>query len=356
MNAAPPAQQLLTSPGWHLHRIDPVQRRVLFIQLGAEQFRQASFLDERVESQASAGYWYDAETILDTFDGTPDQPPAMIFHGGHVGSTLLSRVLAGASGALALREPLSLRFLADTARQQDLPWAWLDGRRWRLWSDVIRRALGRPFERGQPVLVKATSHCGNLAAPWLRHYPDWRGLGLYLRLPRYLATCLKTDRPRADLRGFAQARVQDHLHLTGDALAADPSNQDISLARLSDDQLLGLSWLTTTAHLVNAADQAPQRLRLVDFEHWLQAPADSSADLLDHLHWSFESEVLSTRLARELQRYSKDPQQPYSPARRQQTLQATSTRHRDRIAAISDWVAGWTERAPVYAALKPYLR
>jgi len=60
------------------------------------------------------GRWMPAASVARAMSGPRDlRRLHFIFHAGHVGSTLLSRLLDEAEGVLSLREPLPLRTIAE---------------------------------------------------------------------------------------------------------------------------------------------------------------------------------------------------------------------------------------------------
>ncbi len=86
----------------------------LVIELGETAYRAASFLDDRILGPATRGGWLPLDRVLEAARHAADlRPLHFIFHTGHVGSTLVSRLLDETGAVLSLREPLPLRTLAD---------------------------------------------------------------------------------------------------------------------------------------------------------------------------------------------------------------------------------------------------
>src|SRR4026208_509760 len=108
-----PVDELLArlphSPDGYPQKLDPVRRAVLLIGLGESAYRAAS---------CPPGGW-GAPGRLTAPAATVRNPRPLhyIFHTGHVGSTLVSRLLDETGAVLSLREPLPLRTLAEA---QDL--------------------------------------------------------------------------------------------------------------------------------------------------------------------------------------------------------------------------------------------
>ncbi len=83
------------------------------VRMREEDYRAASFLDDRMLTAQSKGAWVPLEQVMEKAQRIEARPLHFIFHTGHVGSTLLSRLLGETGGVLSLREPLPLRSLAD---------------------------------------------------------------------------------------------------------------------------------------------------------------------------------------------------------------------------------------------------
>src|SRR3546814_2014122 len=129
--------------------------RVLIALLGEADYRAASFLDQRLLTDRVGREWRAWNALPDLGAAAPR--PDFIFHIGHVGSTLVSRLLAEVGDALPLREPMLLRALAQVAERIERPES-----RWspELYRTRLAQAvswLGRGFAPGQRAMVKASS-------------------------------------------------------------------------------------------------------------------------------------------------------------------------------------------------------
>ena len=107
--------QLSLSPDAYPQKIDFVRDAALVVRLDASAYRTASFLDDRILGPATTGAWIPFARVAEAARRvTHGRPVHFIFHTGHVGSTLVSRLLDETEAVLSLREPLPLRTLADT--------------------------------------------------------------------------------------------------------------------------------------------------------------------------------------------------------------------------------------------------
>jgi hypothetical protein len=92
--------------------LDDLGQTVTALSLSRRDFEVVSFLDQRLLSQnypRQAVSW----TKIEDFDADRPEQLDYIFHIGHVGSTLLSRVLGQGPTVFSLREPAVLRRLAE---------------------------------------------------------------------------------------------------------------------------------------------------------------------------------------------------------------------------------------------------
>ena len=113
---------LPVSPDAYPQKLDLVRDAVLVIRFDAAAYRAASFLDDRILGPDTQGAWIPVGAIGDATSRIQDgRAVHFIFHTGHVGSTLVSRLLDEIGDVLSLREPLPLRSLADAFDVLALP-------------------------------------------------------------------------------------------------------------------------------------------------------------------------------------------------------------------------------------------
>ena len=105
---------LVASPDVYVQKVDLVRDAALLLRLDEAAYRAASFLDDRILAPGLNGGWTSLPNVVAAAqDIVHGRPLHFIFHTGHVGSTLLSRLLDESGCVLSLREPLPLRTLAD---------------------------------------------------------------------------------------------------------------------------------------------------------------------------------------------------------------------------------------------------
>src|SRR5262249_28044027 len=150
------AEELVRSPAWLPLEAAP-DGTVRLIRLDEAAYRAASFLDQRL---LGAGYREGAcgVAVLDAAATRLPRPAHYIFHIGHVGSTLISRLIGARERFFCLREPALLRPLAALS-----PTAGTRARS----LDVALALLGRTWRPGQSVVLKVTSFVSEMAEPIL---------------------------------------------------------------------------------------------------------------------------------------------------------------------------------------------
>src|SRR5436190_14302883 len=97
---------------WLVQAIDPRARLARLIRMDAAAYRDASFLDDRLLSQNQESRLCSLDELIEASEVISGPPTGWIFHLGHVGSTLVSRLLGEMEAVLGLREPRALRDLA----------------------------------------------------------------------------------------------------------------------------------------------------------------------------------------------------------------------------------------------------
>jgi hypothetical protein len=337
-------QDIWAGPDLFAHKLDLVAETLLLVRLSREVFAQASFLDDRIITPQTQGNWYKLSSIDATLaGGAGARPLHFIFHAGHVGSTLLSRLIEPAS-VLALREPLPLRTLADL--QDDI------GAAPALPNEAVLDRLlrmqillwSRGYSDTKAVVVKATSAAARLAPQLLSRAPGAQAIYLYLAAEPYLATLLAGANSPIDLRGMAQERYRRLYRLA----ARDP---DQPLHTLSLGELAAMTWCAEMLTRQSLVEAAPERVLCLDFEALLAAPAPALTAAFEHLRLPPPSGYLERiEQAPIWGRYAKAPEAPYSPRVRAEILADSRTRNREEIGKGLAWIERLARHAPAAAA------
>lgn len=315
------------------HMADLPSDRVLVALLSEADYRSASFLDKRLLTEGIGREWMPWSALPDL--GPAAARPDFIFHIGHVGSTLASRLLAELTGALPLREPMLLRTLAQVAERIDRPES--------LWSPDLYRArlqqvcgwLGRGFAPGRRAMVKASSVITAIADDLTA--PDDRSLFLYAPLSRYIETILAGEASMAETLSQAPARMA--------RLAALLPDFPHVLWELPPVTRVAMSWLAEMASAQRTLPAADSRHLWVDFEAMLADPAAAMTAQCRHFGIAADPGRIAALVAGQIMRqYSKAPEHGYSADLRRELQAQAAAAHGPEIATAIAWVEALASR------------
>src|SRR5690349_1552256 len=145
MSSAPTSEEIARDATWLAQALDPSAGNARLIAMDRESYRAASFLDDRILQQPVDAQVMSWTVIEEAITDELRSDARWIFHIGHVGSTLLSRLLGELTGVLAIREPRLLRDLALS------PPAVSEG-----YIRPVARLMSRTFADDDLACVKAT--------------------------------------------------------------------------------------------------------------------------------------------------------------------------------------------------------
>lgn len=311
------AQSLARTPELFPHALEVPSDSIAFIRLGKAEYRSASFLDDRILSPQTLRRvlpWSDVGRAV--ADAGLEESCHFIFHIGHVGSTLLSRLLGEQPGVLALREPAILRTLAQIRAEPALErrvWG-SDGFERRL--SALLKLWSRTFDPGDRAVVKATSFVSELAGELLARPSGPNAILMYVSPESYLATILGGANAPQEARMLApgrQARLQRRL--------------GVDIAAPGIGEMVAMSWACEMTALLEARAVAGERALLLDFDSFLARPADLLAQAVLHLGIPASAQNIRNAIdGPEMRRYSKAPEYAYDAALRRDVLdQARAT-------------------------------
>jgi hypothetical protein len=295
---------------------------VFFVRLSRDDYRRASFLDDRVLRAGMESRWIDYTEIDAAMIGAAGlQPLHFIFHTGHVGSTLLSRLIEETGTVLGLREPLPLRALAElqdrtAARSPTASSPTLDAR-----IEIFLKLWRRGFEGITSSILKATSSSGRLALRLLALSPGSKATYLNLKPEPYLATLLAGANAMVDLSGFGAERASRLSRRFG--IATQP------FSSLSVGELAAMTWAVESLTQAETKAIFEGRVLLLDFDALLGNLPRAIGAVLDQFNISAPPGFLAgIEKSAVLTRYSKAPEQfSYSPAFREQLLRQAKREH-----------------------------
>src|SRR3954454_14937934 len=193
MSSAPSPEAIASDATWLAQALDPSAGMVRLVAMNRDSYRKASFLDDRLIQQpvdAQIMPWPEVEAA--TADDLRSDA-RWIFHIGHVGSTLVSRLLGEIEGVLALREPRLLRDLAlspPEVRER--------------YVGPVTKLMSRTFAAEEIACVKATSFVSEIAPALVP--PGERALFMFAGPRNYIATILAGENSLKELHALGEMR------------------------------------------------------------------------------------------------------------------------------------------------------
>ena len=329
----------LASPNLYPLIFDIARDAVRMVVLDETRYRAASFLDGRLLAQAEPGEWI-ARASLEQAAAGLDGECDFIFHIGHVGSTLLSRLLDISDRVFSLREPAILRTLAMAAMDG------ADPRSVEQWTGMFLKLWSRVYRPGQRALLKATSFTAEIAPLLMRLTPSASAILMFVSPGVHLATIFGGEASREELMINAPMRLARLHRRLGQHVWR--------LKDLSEGEIAAMSWACEVTALAAAARAFPDRILWIDFEALLKAPSDGLAASLKRLHGvAPEADIRAMFASPDLNRYSKAPEHAYSASLRYQVLAQAHAEHRVEIDRGIAWLnAAGTRHAILANAIR----
>ena len=325
MSSAPAPDEIALSAKWLAQALDPSSGLVRLIAMDREAYRAASFLDDRmlqIPVDAHVVPWPDIEVGM-TADLRTDA--RWIFHIGHVGSTLVSRLLGELDGVLAVREPRLLRDLAMSPPEV----------RSRYLAQVAA-LMSRTFAEDEIACVKATSFVSEIAAQLVPRAE--RALLMYATPQNYIASILAGENSVKELRILASIRAE--------RLGRRVS--EFGEAR-SDAELAAVAWSCEMTALQDAADQMTDRKILwADFDRMLSDMQSELGRVAEFFGFETDPATIQT-LARGplMSRYSKALEYDYTPTLRRELIAEATEHHRRDIDDALAMLEAAAEKSPM---------
>jgi len=308
--------------------IDRAEDRLGYLVLDEEAYRAASFLDGRLLADGRALAW---APWREAWDGAADAPRGcdFIFHIGHVGSTLMARLLGALPEIFALREPAILRDIAQA------------GPSLTPYLDDVLKLLSRTWRPDQRSLIKATSFVTALAPTMMARVADSKALLMFSAPQNYIGGLLAGEASRRDMTTMAHAR---RVRL-GSRLGFDMGD-----ARLSAGETAAMSWACEILALADLAFQVGGRAIWLDFDRFLAAPKTGLELILSHFRGAAPATAVEAILASpDFGRYAKDRRHAFDPAFRQRVLVAAHREHAVEIESGLAWLSALGSAHPDFA-------
>ena len=331
MSSAQPSplapEEIARDATWLAQALDPNAGMLRLVAMDHGSYRAASFLDDRLMQQpvdAQIVPWPDVEAAV---EGDRRTDARWIFHIGHVGSTLVSRLLGELDRVLGIREPRLLRDLALSPA--DVRCRYIQS---------VPKLMSRTFGQDEIACVKATSFASEIAAELVA--PGERVLFMYASPQNYVASILAGENSIKELHALADHRSQ---RLAARGIQLPPDRNDAERA--------AAAWACEMTALEGAAiGMTDRRIEWADFDSMLE---NMEAELTRvAAFFGFEADPRRLRDIAGgalMQRYSKALEYEYSPRLRAELIADASRRHEHEIAGALAMLAAAAEKSALLA-------
>lgn len=328
MNFQPLPDRWTADAGWLAQAIDPGNRLIRLVRMDEAAYRAASFLDDRMMNPGVESHICSLDQAMGDAEVLKRDDARWIFHIGHVGSTLISRLLGELVDVLSIREPRSLRDLAFATVQDQAKW-----------GPGLRRLMSRTFSPGQAALIKATSFVSEIA-PVITS-PTASALFLYATPANFIASILAGQNSVKELGALDAIRCE-RLRRRGIDLAGFDC---------SDAHRAALAWACEMTSLESAAEaMSDRRVFWADFDRMLEDMTGwverCAAEFGFPARRSQIEEIVGGPLMR---RYSKALEYDYSPSLRADLLAEAARQHEPDIKGAVAALASAAMSTPLLA-------
>jgi hypothetical protein len=328
MSRAPTAPEIAGDATWLVQALDPATGMVRVVRMDADAYRDASFLDDRMMQQPRDAHVVPWGEVRGAVSGDARRDARWIFHIGHVGSTLVARLLGEIEGVLSVREP---RFLRDVAMVGDADRS--------DFTDRAQALFSRTFREDEVALVKATSFVSEIADELVPS--GERALLMYASPRNYIASILAGPNSVQELAALAPSRAQ---RMSGRVSLPQPANTA---------QAAAAAWACEMTALESAAERMGDRqIAWADFDAML---ADMPAELerVAEFFGVATGEVEAIAAGPLMGRYSKATEYEYTPSLRRDLIAEADAANRADIDSALAMLQSAAENSPLLArALK----
>ena len=315
-------ERLSDDARWLAQALDASSGMIRFVEMDRAAYRAASFLDDRMLQAPHNAVICRLDEAARAVNSSNRDDARWIFHIGHVGSTLIARLLGEIEGVLCLREPRILRDLTplDQSERETL-------------IPAVVRLMSRTFAGEEVALVKATSFVSEIASELVSQ--GQRALFLFEGPRTYIEGILAGENSRKEQRTLADVRVRRMAERVDRLTWADRS----------DARLAAAAWACEMTALEAAADAMLGRQVLwAKFDPMLGDMPASLRRLAEFFEFnSTEKRLHEIASGPLMRRYSKALEYEYSPSLRRELLAEAGRDHR---ADIDQAIAMLNQAAP----------
>jgi hypothetical protein len=330
----PLSATLARSPGLFPQEFVPAGDSIAFLRLTEAEYAKASFLDGRIVGPQTR---VDTLPFAEVHVAAADLPEASdyIFHIGHVGSTLLSRLLGAHPAVFALREPAALRTLAQI--RADAGW---DDAMFEAHLSTFLKLWSRTFRPGQRALLKATSFASELAPEILARPSRPKAIFMFVPPRDFLASILGAENSPREAKIMAPGRAARLNKRLG---------TNIQVQTLSIGETVAMGWACEMTALTAAS---ADRVLWLDFERFLTNPAAALAKCFEHLGVTATPEQIEAIASSpDTRRYSKALEYDYDARLRAGILAQAHRQCGAEIKRGMDWLEKAAAKFPAIGAV-----
>ncbi len=324
---------LTGSPELFPQAFDPQTDSVSLLRLTEADYAKASFLDGRIvgsQTMTRTVPFAEVEAAAEGLHEASDY----IFHIGHVGSTLLSRLLGAHPGIFALREPAIFRTLAQIRAQG----GW-DDAKFEAHLCAFLKLWSRVFRPGQRTLLKATSFVSELAPEILARASQPKAIFMCVPPGDFLASILGAENSPREAQIMAPSRAARLNKRLGAGIRADT---------LSIGEMVAMGWACEMTALAAAS---PERVLWLNFERFLADPAAALVACFGHLGIGATPEqIKATVSGPDMRRYSKAQEFVYDAKLRADILAQARAQCGVEIKRGMDWLEKAAANFPAIGA------
>jgi hypothetical protein len=305
----PLAQAFAASPDLFPAALDPRSGVVTLWRLSCVDYQQSAFLDGRIATERQSRQLPFAVLAAAVQETALAENCHFIFHIGHVGSTLLSRLLGKHPALFSLREPDILRTLATTFERS----------RRDTYLPPLLKLWSRTYEPKARALIKTTSFVAEIALDLLARPYNPRALVMGVAPEIYLATIVGGANAPAEARALAPMRL---------AQLKRRLSAELRVENLTDGEIAAVGWACESLCLSEATRSAGVRSLVLDFEKFLANPHEVLGRTFAHFGASAsDSEITAILAGNEMRSYSKAPEFEYDAGTRHAVLAESRERH-----------------------------
>jgi hypothetical protein len=326
MSSAPTPQEIARDAKWLAQALDPSTGQVRLVAMDRETYRAASFLDDRLLQTPVDAQIVTWPLIEEAMATELRNDARWVFHIGHVGSTLVSRLLGEIDGVLAIREPRLLRDLAmsppEVRDRYIVP---------------VPKLMSRTFAADEIVCVKATSFASEIAPKLV--LAGERALFMYATPRNYIASILAGENSVTELRMLAGNRAQR------------ANERRIYLPAQTDADHAAAAWAVEMSALEAAAEKMSDRqIAWADFDAMLRDMESELTRVAGFFGFAVGADRIREIATGPLMgRYSKALEYEYSATLRRDLIGEVSEQFSNEIDSALAMLSDAAEKSPLLA-------